>query len=146
MNVVGNPTNVSMKQENKTRVTNLKKKLITDVSLCLISARPCPIGLFSFKLVLIRPAYCENVNTNASESLQTSYDHYKESVADMLFLRISGACFYSSQDSENVYEHPKNVNAHLRISCDHCELAPSCIRKPIRKHIRTGVRELTRYL
>ena len=50
------------------------------VSPCLISARSCPISLFSFKFVLIvyiRPAFCGNVNTNASESLQMSYNHYK---------------------------------------------------------------------
>ena len=60
---------------------------IMGVSLCLISARPCPVSIFSFKfrlIVHICPAFCGNVNTNASESLQTScdhlqtsYDHYK---------------------------------------------------------------------
>ena len=50
------------------------------ISLCLISASLCPISLFSFKFILIvhiHPEFYENVNTNASESLQTSYDHYK---------------------------------------------------------------------
>ena len=54
---------------------------------CLISARPCPINLFSFKFGLIfhiRSEFWGNVNTNVGESLQksynhlqTSYDHYK---------------------------------------------------------------------
>ena len=38
------------------------------------------MSLFSFNFVLIvhiRPAFYGNVNTNASESLKTSYDHYK---------------------------------------------------------------------
>ena len=38
------------------------------------------MSLFSLKCVLIvhiRFEFYENVNTNASESLQTSYDHYK---------------------------------------------------------------------
>ena len=38
------------------------------------------MSLFSFNFVLIvhiRPAFYGNVNKNASESLQTSYDHYK---------------------------------------------------------------------
>ena len=50
------------------------------VSLCLKSTSLCPISLFSFKFVLIvhiRPAFYRNVNTNASGSLQTSYDYYK---------------------------------------------------------------------
>ena len=51
----------------------------------------------------------------------------------MNMLQILGACFLSSQDPENAYEH-------LRISCDHCELVPNCIRKPICKHIHKGVR------
>ena len=53
---------------------------IACVSLCLISASLCPMSLFSIKFVLIvhiRPAFYGNVNTNASESLQMSYDHYK---------------------------------------------------------------------
>ena len=69
------------------------------------------MSLFSFKFVLIihiRPEFYENVNTNASESLQTSYDHYKcqwlaigykyvangyKYVANMLSSQILGACF-----------------------------------------------------
>ena len=73
---VANLTNVlRMKREHETWVTKLH-----NVSLCLISDRPCPISVFSFKVVLIvhiRPAFYGNVNTNASESLQTFYDHYK---------------------------------------------------------------------
>ena len=85
---------------------------ITGVSLWLISARPCQISLFSFKfglIVHIRLAFYGNVNTNASESLQTSSDHLQTSndhykclainktglrlLTNMLCLRILGACF-----------------------------------------------------
>ena len=55
---------------------------IAGVSRCLISARPFPISLFSFKFGLVfhnHPAFCRNVNTNAGESLQTSYDHLQTS-------------------------------------------------------------------
>ena len=53
---------------------------IACVSLCLISASLCPMSLFSIKFVLfvhICPALYGNVNSNASESLQMSYNHYK---------------------------------------------------------------------
>ena len=83
-NVVGKLTNVLWsKPECKTWVSNLHIKIhITGVSLCLLSASPCPISLFSFKLGLIvhiRPAFCRNVNANAGESLQTYYDHLQKS-------------------------------------------------------------------
>ena len=54
---------------------------IAGVSFCHISARPCPISLFSFKILIfhIRPAFCGNVNTKAGESLQTSYDRLQTS-------------------------------------------------------------------
>ena len=39
-----------------------------------------------------------------------------------------------------IFTHPKNVYEHVRTSCDHCELARNCIRKPFRKHIFLGVR------
>ena len=58
------------------------------------------------RIVHTRPAFNGNVNTNASESLQTSYEHYKclannknglpigfKYVANMVSLRILGACF-----------------------------------------------------
>ena len=53
---------------------------IGGVSRCLISASLCPISLFSFKFELIIhicPAFYRKVNTNASKSLQMSYNHYK---------------------------------------------------------------------
>ena len=68
------------------------------VSLCFLSAKPCPISLFTFKFVLIvhiRPAFYGNVNKNRSESVQMCYDHYNamltirmayEYVAYMLFM------------------------------------------------------------
>ena len=34
----------------------------------------------------------------------------------------------------------ENACEHLRISCEHRELATNCIRKPTRKHIRIGVK------
>ena len=79
-NTVANLTNVlQMKRENDGWVTNLHQTH-WGVSLCLISASLCPISLFSFKFVLIVlfcPAFYGNVKTNASKSLQTSYDQYK---------------------------------------------------------------------
>ena len=74
------------------------------------------MSLLPFKFVFIvhiRPEFYENVNTNASESLQTSYELYKylannknglrlvtnmlpngyKYVANMLSLRILGTCF-----------------------------------------------------
>ena len=56
-----------------------------------ISASLCPMSLFFFKFVLIvhiRPECYENVNTNASESLQTSYDHYKYLASNKNGLRL----------------------------------------------------------
>ena len=49
------------------------------------------MSLFSFKCVLIvhiRPEFYENVNTSASETLQTSYDHYKCLANDKNDLRL----------------------------------------------------------
>ena len=79
---VANVTNVlRMKRENDAWVTNLHNRLhIAGVSFCLISASLCPMNLFSNKfepIVHICPAFYGNDNTNASESLQMSYDHYK---------------------------------------------------------------------
>ena len=75
VNAVENLTNeLRMKREHGAYVTNLH------TTLCLISASLCPISLFSFKFALIlhiRPEVYENANTNASESLQMPYDHYK---------------------------------------------------------------------
>ena len=76
---------------NETQMLNMGYLIciihIAGVSLCLISARPCTISLFSFEFGLIFhicPAFCGNVNMNADESLQISYihlqtfyDHYK---------------------------------------------------------------------
>ena len=55
----------------------------THFRVCLfvfLFARLCPISLFPIILILIvriLSFYYENINTNASESLQRSYDHYK---------------------------------------------------------------------
>ena len=80
VNAVANFTNVlRMKREHSAYVTNFIMHIV-GISLCLISASRCPMSLFSFKHVLIvhiRHEFYENVNTNASTSLQTSYDHYK---------------------------------------------------------------------
>ena len=79
-NAVVNLTNVlRMKQEHQACVNNLHYTIV-GVSICLISLSLCPICLFSFNFVLIVricPAFYGNVNTNASECLQMSYDHYK---------------------------------------------------------------------
>ena len=71
-----------MKRENDAWVTNLHNTHCRCFSLSNICQ---PLSnelnsLFSIKFVLIvhiRPAFYGNVNTNASESLQMSYDHYK---------------------------------------------------------------------
>ena len=81
-NVVANLMNVlRMKQENDAWVANLHNIDVHCMCfLCLISASLCPMSLFSIKSVLfvhICPAFYGNVNTNASESLQMSYKHYK---------------------------------------------------------------------
>ena len=80
VNPVANPTNVlQMNREHGTYVTYLYNTF-AGISICLISASLCPMSLFPFKVVLIvhiRPEFNGNVNTNASESLQTSYDNYK---------------------------------------------------------------------
>ena len=55
-------------------------------------ARLFPISLFSIVLILIvriLSLYYENINTNASESLQTSYDHYKCVAIDQNDLRTA---------------------------------------------------------
>ena len=55
-------------------------------------ARLCPISLFPIILILIvriLSLYYENINTNASEYLQTSYDHYKCVVIDQNGLRTT---------------------------------------------------------
>ena len=83
MNTVANLKNVlRMKRENDAWVSNLHNTHCGCFSLSYIrqSLSNQLIQLFSFKFVLIVhicPAFNGNVNKNASESLQTSYDHYK---------------------------------------------------------------------
>ena len=65
---------------NETRKRLICIVHIAGVSLCLISASLCPMSLCFIKFVLIihmRPSFYGNVITNASESLQMSYDYYK---------------------------------------------------------------------
>ena len=53
---------------------------IVGLSFCFSFARLCPISLFPIILILIvriLSLYYENINTNASEALQSSYDNYK---------------------------------------------------------------------
>ena len=80
MNAVANLTNaLRMKLQHDAYIAYLHIP-IADVSLMLLFSILCPISLFSvyfLMIVRIRPVFFGNVNTNASESLQTSYDHYK---------------------------------------------------------------------
>ena len=80
LQMVQMPKNVlRMKQEHDTWVTNLHNTHCGCFSLSYI----CQLlsnQLISFKFVLIvhiRPAFYVNANRKASESLQTSNDHYK---------------------------------------------------------------------
>ena len=55
-------------------------------------ARLCPVSLFPITLILIvriLSLYYENINTNASEALQTSYDHYTCVAVDQNGLRTA---------------------------------------------------------
>ena len=78
-NAVANLTNMlRMKQQHDTCVAYLHIH-IAGLSFFLL-ARLCPISSFPIILILIVriiSLYHENINMNASESLQTSYDHYK---------------------------------------------------------------------
>ena len=78
-NVVANQTNVlRMKPENDALVANLHIHC-TCFSLSYI-CQPLSKEFISIKFVLfvhICPAFYGNVNTNASEYLQMSYNHYK---------------------------------------------------------------------
>ena len=54
--------------------------LLPGLYFCFLFARLCQSSLFPIILILIvriLSLYYENINTNASESFQTSYDHYK---------------------------------------------------------------------
>ena len=77
-NAIVNLTNVlRVKREHGAYVTNLHN---THCGYFSLSYSLCPMSLFSFKFVLIvhiRPEFYANLNTNASESIQTSYDRYK---------------------------------------------------------------------
>ena len=106
---VANLTNaLRMKRQHDACVAYLHIH-IAAVSLCLLFARLCPISYFPIILLLIvriLSLYFENINTNGSETLQTSCDHYKcvaidlkwlatasEYVAKNASLRILGSCF-----------------------------------------------------
>ena len=91
-NAVANHTNVLQINVNAKHGYLICIILIAGVSLCLISARPCPISLFSFKfgrIFHIFPAFCGNVNMNSGESLQTSYDHLQTSYGNYKCLAIN---------------------------------------------------------
>ena len=74
-NAVANLTNVlRIKQQHDTCVAHWHIHITV-----FLFARLFPISLFPIILILIvriLSLYYENINTNASESLQTSYDHY----------------------------------------------------------------------
>ena len=64
---------------------------IVGVSLCPLLSRLCPVSLFLILMlfiVRILSLYYENINTNASESLQTSYGHYKCVAIDKNVVRL----------------------------------------------------------
>ena len=90
-NVVANLTNVlRLKRENEAWVTYVHNTHCRCFSLSYI-CQPLSNELFSIKFVLIvhiHPAFYGNVNTDASESLQMSYDHYKCLVNDKNGLRL----------------------------------------------------------
>ena len=81
------------------------------MSFCFLFARLCPISLFLIILILIvciLSLYNVNINTHASESLQTSYDHYKCVAIDQNGLRtaskyVSNMCLYEFK------EHVSNI-------------------------------------
>ena len=77
------------------RKTNLHNTHCRCFSLSYICQPLLPRSLFSIKCVLIvhiRPAFHGNVNTNASESLQMSYDHYKCLANNNNGLRLVTVC------------------------------------------------------
>ena len=94
-------------------------------------ARLCPISLFPIILILIvriLALYYENINTNASEALQTSYDYYKCVAIDQNGLRTASEYvanmrlyeFYElvskirkiSRTAVNVYEYKRMQSDH----------------------------------
>ena len=91
-NAVANLTNVlQIEQQHDACVANWHIH-ITGLSFCFLFARLFPISLFPIILILIvriLSLYYENINTNASESLQTSYDHYKCVAIDQNGLRTA---------------------------------------------------------
>ena len=65
---------------------------IAGLSFFFLFARLCRNSLFSIILILsvrILSLYYENINTNASETLQTSYDQYKCVAIDQNGLRTA---------------------------------------------------------
>ena len=89
-----------MRMQNIIRVSNLQNTHYT-VSLSYICHWPCQISLFSFKfgLIVICPAFCGNVNTNARESLQTVLPS----------IRMSYDCLLRICFSYQYYEHVSNL-------------------------------------
>ena len=90
-NAVVNLTNVlRLKQQHDTCV--YLHIHIVGLSFCFLFARLCPISFFPIILILIvriLSLYNENINTNASEALQTSYDHYECVAIDQNGLRTA---------------------------------------------------------
>ena len=135
---------------------------IAGVSLWLISARPCPSSWFSFKVRLIFhiPLNSAEMPIRMQENLYKllTINNKRLTIATnvlppiILAYNCSRICckyafltnfrrmFLILPRPWDAYEQPKNAYEQLQMSCDHCELAPNSIRKPIRKHIRQGVR------
>ena len=128
---------------------------IKGVSLCLISARPSPICLFSFKfglIVHISPTFCGNVKTNASESLQTSYGHLHTSYDHYKCLAINKNGLQLLMNLLRIFLFLTNIRSMFLIfpRPRECLRTPQeclqtlwmliCNCKPIRKHICLGVR------
>ena len=80
-----------MKQQHDTCVAYLHIDIAV-LSVCFLFARLYPISLFPIiliRIVRIISLYFENINKNASLSLQTSYDHYKSDAIDQNGLRTA---------------------------------------------------------
>ena len=88
-NAVANLTNsLRMKKQHDACVAYLHIHIAT-VSLCLLFAKLCPkFSIILLLIVRILSLYFKNINTNGSESLQTSCDHYKCVAIDKNGLRL----------------------------------------------------------
>ena len=93
MNAVANLTNVlRIKQQQHDTCLANRHIHIAGLSFCFLFTRLFPISLFPIILILIvhiLSLYYENIKTNASESLQSSYDHYKCVAIDQNGLRTA---------------------------------------------------------